>query len=308
LRTSSAIVAAFAVFVFGTTDAFAAPGDAAPDEHEAALKTGLDQYARGDYLSAIGVWEGLLTTLGPERAYKVLYNLGLAYQQVGDVTHAIERYASFVEQVGARSDATTDLRARADDARARQRRLEAAHGALRVRAPAKGGLVLTRVGASAPRPAGYVLWLAPGVHDVELFVGTSEAKTIKVEVVAGKSIDVDTTMADPSVQVSTTEPTRAPLPAERSSRWTLPLGAAAVVSVALPVTLLFVASAKKDDAVALGTRHPDYAEAKSSYDDFRTAYYVSYALPAALAIAAVATMVWAPKRSGSRGWSTAISF
>src|SRR5262245_24806229 len=100
--------AAFAfVLTTATTPCLAA--EPTSPEHDAIFRNGLDQYARGNTVAAIATWENLLSTLGEERAYKVLYNLGLAYQATGDVTRAIERYRAFLKQAGKREKIPRDL-------------------------------------------------------------------------------------------------------------------------------------------------------------------------------------------------------
>lgn len=295
----------------------AGPASAAPPrdlpaapEHDMAFRSGLEQYARGNYITAIATWESLLGTMGEERGYKVLYNLGLAYHAVGDITRAIERYRAFIRQVSARPDHDATLAERAADATKRASQLEASHGAVHVHAPKRGGLVLTRVGTAEPRAAGYVVWLAPGAHTIELFVGTDHVKTLAVQVEPAKSIDIET--SPPSAPGDAARPGASALPPARgagegaaprdaggSSTWVFIGAGATIASVALPLSLFVVASDKRDDADALGPGHRGYAEARASYESWRTAYYVSYALPAALAVTTVAFVVLRPSAKAS---------
>jgi hypothetical protein len=69
------------------------------------------------------------------------------------------------------------------------------------------------------------------------------------------------------------------------------------LSVAAPVGLYLVASAKRNEADALGSGNTAYAEALGSYNNWRTAYYVSYAVPVTLAAATVVFAVWPRARS-----------
>lgn len=271
-----------------------AGADAPPSpESDAAFRSGVDQYNRGNYVAAIATWDSLLGTMGETGGYKVLYNLGLAYQQIGDVTKAIERYRAFVRQVEARPYVTPELGTRADDARRRLAQLESSHGAVRVGAPRKGGLVMTRVGTGEPRAAGYTVWLAPGPHTIELFVGTADVKTVSLEVVGGKTLEVDTSPPEPNVQAPARMPSglAAPRQAEvrrarpsHTNAWVVGGASAAVVSMALPLSLFVLAGDQREEADALGAGHTRYADAKSSYDLTRTMYLVSYALPVGLAV------------------------
>lgn len=264
-------------------------------EHETAMKSGLEHYAQGNFVTAIATWESLLATIGEQRGYKVLYNLGLAYQQIGDVTHAIERYRAFMKQVADRPNADPDLVARAADAGKRVTDLEASHGAVFVKPPARGAAVLTRVGTAEARAAGYVVWLAPGTHSVEVFVGTSNAKMVKVEVVRGQQVEVDTTPQEEPAPPKPIDPVAPPAPAPSSARttWLLVGTGATVLSLALPLALYGVASGKRSDAEALGEGHTGYGAAKDSFDSAKTVYAVSYALPIAVGLTtAIVYLAW----------------
>jgi tetratricopeptide (TPR) repeat protein len=300
-------------------------------QDRAAFESGLSEFRRGNYVAAIETWETLLATLGEERAYKVLYNLALAYQAVGDITKAIAHYAAFEARVASRRDASPDLLERAADSRSRRGELEQSYGAIHVHAPRHGGIVLTRLGSSEPRAAGYLVWLSPGPHALELFVGTEHAKTITVDVERGTTRDIDATPPDPPPPAQQppapppvpSDPVPPALPAlpvradHSPSTWLWVGMGATVLSLAAPVGLYLVAQAKRDDADALGPGNSAYAEALGSYNDWRTAYYVSYALPAALGVATVVYAVLprasspphhAAVAASSRGLTLAIDF
>lgn len=293
-RRASAFL--FAPVVLAWT--MAAHAQAPSPEQEAIFRNGLDDFSRGNNAGAIAAWENLVGVLGAERGFKVLYNLGLAYQASGDVTRAIERFNAFLEQVSTR-DPTGDLAERVRDATTRRDDLEHTHGAIRLAPPARGGLVLTRIEGGDPRAAGYVVWLPPGPHEVELFVGTDHMRQLTVDVEAGKTAEISTTPPDvPNPPVEVAPPTPAPRnPAPQStatSTWIWVGAGATVASVALPLTTFFVASNDRDKASALGPGNSGYATANSHYETWRTAYYASYALPAALALATAAYAIFRP--------------
>lgn len=283
-------------------DAPPAAEPAASPEHDAVFKSGLEQYSRGNYVSAIATWESLLTTIGEDRGYKVLYNLGLAYQQIGDTTKAIERFRSFEHRVAERPNAPPELAERARDAAERAKQLEQSHGAVHVLAPKRGGLVLTRIGNGEPRAAGYTVWLAPGTHAIDVYIGTDHEKRVQVDVEPGSSIDVETTPEASEVPppVAAPPPREAP-PEARPIPSLVWIGAGATAaSLALPVTLYVVANGKRDDADALGAGHTDYAAKRSTYVSWRTAYYVSYALPVTLAAATAAIYLLRPEAPSTK--------
>jgi hypothetical protein len=72
-------------------------------------------------------------------------------------------------------------------------------------------------------------------------------------------------------------------------------GAVTLASAALPITLNVVTRHKRDEALALGTSHPEYPSASDDFRTFRTLYYVSYAVPAALAALTVTVAVVAAR-------------
>jgi tetratricopeptide (TPR) repeat protein len=290
-RTRERLCALIALVALSATTvpAYAQPSGEG-SQSDAVFKRGLDQYAQGNHTAAVATWENLLATLGSERGYKIFYNLALAYEKLGDVTRAIERHSSFLRHVEQHPDVDVGpLRERIEDSRSRRGSLRATHGAVDVQVPNKGGLVMTRVGSAEPRAAGYVVWLAPGTHTVELFVGTERARTITVEVKAEQTITVDTSPPAESAPDRTAVPVVAPAvvpePDRGTSSWVYAGAAATVASIALPITLFLVADGKRDDADSLGTGHTGYSDAASSYEKWRTAYLVSYALPIMLASA-----------------------
>src|SRR5882762_7447654 len=86
-------------FVLATRGVFAAPA-VLPDDPFAAyreqFKLGMDRYRAGALAEAIGFWEPIYRELGDEKGYRLAYDLGLAYQQLGDATHAAERLQAFL--------------------------------------------------------------------------------------------------------------------------------------------------------------------------------------------------------------------
>ena len=308
-----ALVVATALALGGVARAQPPAKPAPSAENDSAFKSGLEQYGRGNYVAAITTWESLLATMGEERGHKVLYNLGLAYQQIGDVTKAIERYDAFLRHVD-QPYASAELAARSDDARARLTQLQHSHGAVNIKAPRTGGVVLTRVGSADPRAAGYIVWLAPGPHTVELFTGTNRVKTIRLDVVRGETVEVDTT---PPVEPPTAAPGVAPNPQPKPedtpheakagggpSTLVLVGAGVTIASVAVPIAFYFVAHGKRNDAAVLGQGNSGYADAVSSYDKWRTIYLVSYALPATLALVTAGVWLFG---DGGRGKSAQVA-
>jgi hypothetical protein len=287
-RTRFAIVLFLALF---PARALAAPPEAPPPpEHDLAFRSGLEQYAHGNFVAAITTWESLLRTMGEDRGYKVLYNLGLAYQAIGDVTRAVERYVAFTTQVERKRPVAPELEDRASDAQKRIDQIRSTYGSVNVLAPKRGGLVLTRVGTAEPRAAGYVVYLAPGSHVIEIAIGTDRLQKKSIEVEAGKTIEVDTSPPEePAPPPVTQQPI--PRPEEsatpRNANWLWYGGFATFGAFSVPLLLHFVTLRQKTDAEELGPGHPDYGPAKSDYETSRTLTFVAYALPAVVAAVSI---------------------
>jgi tetratricopeptide (TPR) repeat protein len=273
-----------------------APAQSADDE--SMFRRGLSLYDSGNYSGAIATWEALRQSIGEQRGWKILYNLGLAYQAMGDATRAIERFDAFLREAAQRD---------VQDAGDRMHALEASHGAVVVRAPASGATVMTRVGSGDERPAGYTLWLSPGEHEVEVGSGTSRAHRVKVTVTAGGTVEVPTDDAAPPTPSSAPSPSPSASPAPAASAapspapstregghfptaWVLVGAGLTVASAALPIALGLRASSLSQNAKDMGPGSTSYGTAVTDFQSARTLYYASYVVPGLLA-AATATIV-----------------
>lgn len=263
-------------------------------DYQAMLRSGGAQFENGDYVGAIGTWERLLQSIGEARGWKVLYNLGLAYEAVGDATYAMDRYGAFVRNVEASTEpAREGIAERKADAIERMNRIRASHGQVRVR-PAPGAIVLVRVDGGPERAAGFTAWLLPGEHRVDLGCGTDALHHITILVEAGRTSEVVT--SEPPVRAPPLAPLAPSTAAQRptasvavASRkpfptsWVLAGTGAAAVSIVLPVALGVRAKHKRDDAIALGPGNTRYSAAYDDYESARRAYKISYVLPATFA-------------------------
>ncbi len=255
---------------------------------------GLESFEKGRFSEAIATWENLLGSLGEARGLKVLYNLGLAYEAAGDLTRAVERFQLFVGKLAEQTfQLTPELEERRQDAAERTAAIRRRAGAVRTAAHA-GQTCLVRFDRDAPREAGFVAYLLPGNHQVQICLGTDDERTEGIQVVAGGVREVDTTRkgktsaVDSSAPIPLTEPPTFPTP------WVLGGGALFVVSFGLPIGLGYHAANLRENAVALTVGHTQYSAARKSYEDARTAYVGSFVVPAALGLAtAVSALVFA---------------
>jgi hypothetical protein len=72
-----------------------ADGDAmAP--YRARFKAGMDHYVAGEFAAAIDAWEEIYRAVGPEKGYRVAFDLGRAYDKLGEAEQAAPKYAAFL--------------------------------------------------------------------------------------------------------------------------------------------------------------------------------------------------------------------
>lgn len=189
-----ALVACFALVA---VDARALPPPATSMEDPIAqyrerFKQGMDRYKAGAPAEAVGYWEPIYRELGEQKGYRLAYNLGVAYAELGDATRAAERFESFLGEVDARrtrGETIASIVTKEEaDARGRVAGLVATKGRIHVDAgtPPRAA----QVDASEPRLAGFVAWVTPGEHTVVFAPGTPDQETKTVTVHAGDMLDV----------------------------------------------------------------------------------------------------------------------
>jgi hypothetical protein len=79
----------------------AEPADSMTADRE-RFRHGMDRYRERAFDEAIADWEPIYADLGPERGYRLAYDLGVAYAEIGDTVRAVERLQAFVSEVDAR--------------------------------------------------------------------------------------------------------------------------------------------------------------------------------------------------------------
>jgi tetratricopeptide (TPR) repeat protein len=267
-----------------------AAGDPIVDDANRILGAANDRFREGDYPGAAKLYEQLLELLGEQRGWRVQFNLGVTYQQMGDPTRAIERFEAFARLSADEASTDKSIAERRAEAQQRIADLQSKHGALRV--DVGGRVILVKVGTAKSRPAGFTVYLAPGVHRVEIDSGTAKARQISVTLKAGATVVLE---AEPTV--ASTPPPDKPAPPPPPEEGAFPSAlfgvamALTIASVAIPVGLGLRAASLRDDAAALGTDHPDYPTALEDFEDMRTGYYASYAVPGAFALASLIILV-----------------
>ncbi|HRG95402.1 MAG TPA: hypothetical protein PLR99_04070 [Polyangiaceae bacterium] len=287
-------MAGLLVVVTGSPPARAeAPDDVTADleASRARFKRGMDLYVSGEYAGAIVTWEAIYAELGPERGYRLAFNIARAYDAFGDPSRAAEGYAAYLHEVSRRralGEALPELvEKQARDAEARVGELQRTRGKLRV--PEGPVPVEVRVDGGAPRLAGFVALLPPGRHVVVFGVGASSTRHELVLEAGEESTLVPPAPPRDRVAEGAPRPRPAPRPEVRTVRpfsavWIYVAAGTAAVSVLLPALqygrALSTASQHdaSGDALERERLAADYASQKS-------AAYASVALPVALAAA-----------------------
>jgi hypothetical protein len=255
----------------------------------------MERYRAGALTEAIGFWEPIYRELGDEKGYRLAYDLGLAYQQLGDATHAAERFQSFLTEVDARrarGDSLASIVEKEEvDARARVEALIATKGRIHVEAVSTPRSA--RLDASEPKLAGFVAWVTPGEHTVTFGVGTPEQEVKTVVVHAGELVDVAPTAHAPSRAEEGTvgmgspgvSPAQGPTRRESHHPFRWPLMA---ISGGVAVALGIAAVPLEDRAWTLHDRYQFQPPVQAHQDDFTNARTLAYAAVAgAIGFAAV---------------------
>lgn len=268
------------------------------DPDRRAFAAGLACFDDKRYPCAIDAWEGLVERVGTARAWKVLYNLGIAHDEMGDATRALDRWEAFLEAAPASEAA--EQRA---DAQRRIAALRARFGEVVVPPLAAA---TARVGAGRDRAAGFRVLVAPGHHQVVLMPPGRPATTVELDVAAG---DRKVLTWPPAAESSPSPPPPPPPPPPAPARGepsvlptalAITFGAATAASLALPIGLGVAAGATKDDAAEAKTRE-QYERAAGDFEDEKTIYTVSYAVPAVLGAATIGFVIWAISQAGDEG-------
>jgi hypothetical protein len=275
-----------ACLVLATADARAAPpapsSTGAPEdplaEYRGRFKLGMDRYRAGALAEAIGYWEPVYRELGGREGYRLAYNLGVAYAELGDATHAAERLQAFLDELESR-------RARAEkvsavvtkeeaDARSRIAGLLATKGRIRVD-PGTPALA-AQVDANEPRAVAYVAWVSPGEHAVHFAPGTPSTETKSVTVNAGEIIDVAPSPPRASpVTTPTPTPTQTATPTPTATATATPTATATATATATPT------------ATPTATRIQRRVVYETAHPFSPTLLYVSGGLAVATAVAAI---------------------
>lgn len=273
---------------------------------ETLLADGLAKFDAKDYRGAIERWERLAVD---EKRYRILYNLGLAYEAAGDRVSATLRFDAFVRRVAEEAGSLPpELEERRQDAAERARALKSALAVLRVtvESETKESLV-ARVDDAEERAVPFEIYVEPGPR-VIIVRSEQRTKRFDADTFAGRRTDVIASLP-PVVVTAPPELPRTPPPQAEPGRFPTPWFVAGlsstVVSFALPLGLGIRTSELREEALALGPGHTRYADNLDTYEDTRAGYYASFALPIALGVATTIIAVWGISEATSSGSGSA---
>ncbi len=291
-------------------------------EYRERFKLGMDQYKAGALANATGYWEPVYRELGNEKGYRLAYNLGVAYAELGDATRAAERLQSFLDEVDARRARAEPIGSTVakEEANARERiaGLIASKGRIRVQAGSPP--VAAQVDANEPRVAGFLLWVTPGQHTVTFSPGTPNAETRTLQVSASEIVDIAPTAHPRPQEDSPSAPQEArPLRSPQETRRyetvhpfapgvLIASGALVIAAAVVAVPLESQALALRHDLSSVGAREGVIAPSeRQRFDTSRTLAYTAVGAAVGLGAMTAGLMAWYALGSSKREISVPIS-
>ena len=266
------------------------------------FRAGMDRYKAGAFAEAIVIWSAIYAELGMEKGYRLAFNLGRAYDHLGESsTQAAEHYEAYLREVARRRAAGESLEPVVEkqelEAKDRLEELVATKGRIDVRSENRS--VAVRIDGGAPRLAGFIAYVVPErVHVVTFNPGEKNEKKVEVIVPRGEIV----TVTAPPEPVLQPPPVRYETVRQRPFREAILYiaGAVTVASVIVPVVLYANAYAFRDDYNAANSARLHDADtvqraqaADSDYQHAKSVAYASLALPIGLAaVTAGLTTYW----------------
>jgi len=272
---------------------FAAPSRADDDAlapYRDRFRQGMEKYKAGAMAEAIRAWNAIYDEIGPQRGYRLSFNLARAYEANSETSRAAERYQTFLNEFGVRKAAGEALdpivEREAQEAQSRLDQLDANNG--RIQVVSGGSTLLVQIDASDPRLGTFVSYVAPGSHVVIFSPGSPGQERHDVSVKAGEIVVVS---ASPPLP-----PLVAPLPVvalpPKQHRMVLerPFSPVALyVTAGVAAASVVVPILTYANAGAIGTSYyastTNPAARQQTYDNYvsaRTVAYVTLAIPMAL--------------------------
>lgn len=273
----------------------------ATDDYRAKFEQGMVHFQATRYEQAIALWDPIVLALGDAKAYRLLYNLGVANDELGRATRAASAFGRFLREAEkprpeGLPPEVVEFQA---DAQKRLARLDARHGRIRIVVPG-GELFRLKVdGEERNNDFGLVLYVAPGRHEVVVRLGSPHESARTVDVAAGAVVDVVVAPLPPPPPVASaplapayvTHPPFSPI-------WLGVAGGLTAASLVLPIYLRSVARDTEREYYDPNT----VASRQDLFDRYQSEkkrYELSWLVPSALAVgtgALTAYYVYGPRR------------
>lgn len=293
------VTSALALAIVTAAGPTRARADATSDDQLGKVfEQGLERFDAGDPRGAIALWAPLVEA-EPERAWRALYNLGLAYEAAGDAAAAVGAFDRFVRRVGQLPGAVPEqVEERRQDAVERAASLRATLGLAEVRGDAPIAGVVVSVDGAAHQTLPLDVYLAPGPHEIVAIAG-DRRHAYPAVIARGETARVLVRAADlaPPPAIVAPAPPRPPpiappVDAPRfPTAWVIAGAGLTLASFAFPIGFGVDAWNRGNEAGALGIGHTRYADASAAYASARTRYYATYAVPAVLGAATLAVAI-----------------
>jgi hypothetical protein len=272
------------------------------------FRQGMEKYRAGAMAEAIRAWSAIYEEIGPQRGYRLSYNLARAYEANFETSRAAERYQSFLDEVARRkADEALDPQAldplverEAAEAQSRLDDLNTNSGRIRVDSGAR--TVLTQIDGADPRLGSFVSYVAPGDHVVVFAPGATDQERHDISVKAGELIVVS-----PAPPPAVPPPSISPVVKARRFEMVHPFPPA-VLYVSVGVTVASVAAPilTYANAWSLDTRYNSTGSiAQKNIDSpeyyaARTTAYATLAIPLGLAAVSGTLIVYYLGRTKER--------
>jgi hypothetical protein len=268
--------------------------DSPLDSLRERFREGMEKYKGGAFADAIVIWESIYRDLGSDKGYRLAFDLGRAYDALGDLIKAADHYESYLEKVTQRRAEGELLEPNVERQEEVARdRLEKIAG-LKARIRVKAGLrqpVIVQVDNTPPRVAGFTLYVEPGAHTVTFGAG-KDADVRRLTVERGRIVDVE-----PPAEVLSALPvpetrfeTRVEHPFSPVVLWVS--AGVAVASLVVPAITYAHALSVKSDYDSASTSPSDKLTLANDYESARTNAYASIVVPALFTAAVGGLVVW----------------
>jgi hypothetical protein len=297
-RRSRALASSFAALLLVLVPAAAGAQEEAPaapaappdplDALRGRFREGMEKYKARAFADAIVIWESIYRELGAEKGYRVAFDLGRAYDELGELIKAAEHYQTYLDRVAARrrdgESLEPNVQTQETIARDRLERIVHIYGAIHVAAGKRP--VIVHVDNTPARVGAFTVYVEPGAH-VVTFGSGSAADVRNVTVRRGELLELEPREEQPAGAVLYETHVERPF-----SPIVLWVGAGvAVLSFVVPILTYSNALSIKSDYDTAPSRE-EAQRRQGEYESARSNAYASIAVPAVLTAALGGMAVW----------------